>query len=166
MRKYRGGRVLDYLKSTGFCASIPLSYKDGPNEIAFIYNSSNFVNILTKAYPSLEREVVGYLKSSREPILFLPIAGYVMDSGGPAFSRPDKGLVGLMRVVFANKRQFSRRLALLYSPLVPRTWKEQLLEAKKENQSKFSTRTNNLWREVVRFATCIILDRWSSGLVL
>jgi len=163
---YAKGSILDHIKSNNLCRSIPLSYKRGANEIAFIFNSRGFERILGGAYPSLEPEVVSHLQSSDGPILFLPIAGYVMDTGGPAFSRPDKGLVGLMRAVFASTGPFKTRIALLYSPLVPKDWKEQLLEAKEEDKTNYSTLTNNLWRELVRFATCVIVDISGSGLVL
>ena len=102
------------------------SYKKGANEIAVLFDPTRFASLLKAAYPSLEKEVLNHLLGSEEPILFLPIAGYVMDTGGPSFSRPDKGLVGLMRTVFGKKHIFSRRIVLLYNQLVSDNWKNQI----------------------------------------
>jgi hypothetical protein len=88
-----------------------------------------------------------------------------MDTGGPSFSRPDKGLVGLMQIIFGRK-PFTSRIILLYSPLIPRNWKSQILEAKKEDSYSKSSQTNNLWREIVRFATAVIVDKYGSGLLI
>lgn len=142
-----------------------LSYKKGANEIALVFNPKEFVALLQKAYPSLEKKILAHLSESSEPIVLLPIAGYVMDTGGPAFSRPDKGLVGLMRTVF-GRGHFSRRLVLLYSDLVPDGWKDAVLEAKKEEVDTKSAQTNNLWREIVRFGTALIVDKYGSGMLI
>jgi len=142
-----------------------LSYKKGANEIAFIADPKEFAELLRKTYPSLEKKLITHLAESPGPILLLPIAGYVMDTGGPAFSRPDKGVVGLMRIVF-GKGHFSHRVVLLYSDLIPDGWKNGVLAAKAEKaDSKFS-QTNNLWRELVRFGTILIIDKYSSGVLI
>lgn len=142
-----------------------LSYKAGSNEVAIILNPIEFAKLLQKTYPSLEVEVVTHLLESQDPLLFLPIAGYVMDTGGPAFSRPDKGLVGLMRVIF-GRGHFSRRVVLLYSQLVPSAWKDQVLAAKEEDVDTKSGKTNNLWREIVKFGTALIVDKYGSGVLI
>jgi hypothetical protein len=142
------------------------SYKKGANEIAVLFDPPAFAGLLNKAYPSLEKEVIDHLLESKEPILFLPIAGYVMDTGGPSFSRPDKGLVGLMRTVFGKKHIFSRRIVLLYSQLVPDNWKNQISEAKTEDRDLKSGQTNNLWREIIQFATAVIVDKEGSGVLV
>lgn len=142
------------------------SYKKGANEIAVLFDQRSFASLLKVAYPSLEKEVIDHLLESEEPILFLPIAGYVMDTGGPSFSRPDKGLIGLMRAVFGKKHVFSRRIVLLYNQLVPANWKNQILEAKSEDRDLKSGHTNNLWREIIQFATAVIVDKEGSGVLV
>lgn len=143
-----------------------LSYKKGANEIAFLFDPRPFASLLKKVYPLLEKEVIDHLLESEEPILFLPIAGYVMDTGGPSFSRPDKGLVGLMRTVFGKTHIFSRRVVLLYNQLVPDNWKNQISEAKTEDRDLKSGHTNNLWREIVQFATAVVVDKEGSGVLV
>ena len=148
------------------CKLIPLSYKQGSNEIAVINNKWAFSKLISGTYGSIDNSVVLHIQGSEKPAVFLPIAGYVKDTGGPAFSRPDKGLVGLTRSLFGSDDYFGARIVLLYSELIPKNWKDMLMEAVRENGNGISSMTNNLWREIAKFATCVISDRWENGIVL
>jgi len=144
----------------------PLSYKRGQNEVALILDPPRFAKVLENAYSSLENEVINYIANQERPVLFLPIAGYVQDTGGPSFSRPDKGLVALIRTIFGDEHIFPCRTVLLYSQLVPSNWKHQIQEAEKEMVTSKPGQTNNLWREIVRFATVVIVDVYGSGMII
>ncbi len=148
------------------CKLIPISYKQGANEIAIINNKMYFSRLLRKTYRSIEDPVILHIERSERPAVFLPIAGYVKDTGGPAFSRPDKGLVGLARALFGSDGYFGARIVLLYSDLIPKNWKDMLITAIRENNNGSSSMTNNLWREIAKFATCVISDKWENGMVL
>ena len=147
-------------------AKRPLSYKSPPNEVAFIYNSEALASILSSAYPQLEEEVVSRIHGSPPPVLFLPIAGYVKDTGGPAFSRPDKGLVGLVSALFGSREYFPCRIVLLYSELVPSNWKVSLEAAVAEGGRHKDIGSNNLWREIAALADVVICDIHGNGVVL
>jgi len=144
----------------------PLSYKKPPNELAFIFNIKDFSTLLQETYPNLPAPVVGHIQNATPPILFLPIAGYVMDTGGPAFSRPDKGLVGLVATLFGDCPHFGARVALLYSELIPTNWKNALRNAVQEAGGRKEIGSNNLWRELAAFATAVICDKYGDGVVL
>ena len=148
------------------CKLIFLSYKQGANEIAVIYNIRAFSKLILETYNSIDHSVISYINHSEKPAIFLPIAGYVKDTGGPAFSRPDKGLVGLMRAIFGSNDYFGARIVLLYSELIPKNWKEMLKIAVRENGEGTSSKTNNLWREIAKFATCVISDIWGDAMLL
>ncbi len=148
------------------CRLIPLSYKQGANEIAIINNKVALSRLISETYDSIDSSVISHIENSEKPVVFIPIAGYVKDTSGPAFSRPDKGLVGLARALFGSDGYFGARIVLLYSQLIPENWKDMLTIAVKENGSGNSSRTNNLWREIAKFATCVISDKWENGVVL
>lgn len=142
-----------------------LSYKKPANEIAFVFNGKAFAEALAQSYPSLDRGIVQQCHNATGPLLFLPIAGYVEDSGGViAFSRPDKGLVGLMTTVFGNSPTFAERIVLMYHQQIPSSWREELEAAIEEYEERETRLTpNNLWREVARFATIVIVDCFGQG---
>jgi len=135
---------------------VPISYKDKANEIGVIGNQNRFAEIMSEAY-SLSDSILSELRSGDGPLLLLPIAGYVQDTGGPAFSRPDKGLVRLIHEMFGRSGNFSQRVVILYSELVPEDWVKQVRRAQNEEDTKLPG-TNNLWRELQKFADIIIAD--------
>lgn len=143
---------------------LAFSYKEGANEIAIISKPKEFAKILARTY-SLEKEIKKYLFEMDGTVLFMPIAGYVQDTGGPSFSRPDKGLVRLIEETFCTNDVFDSKIVLLYSQLVPNDWKDQIRIAQREKRQKLSG-TNNLWRELVRWADLIIADVYEEGILL
>jgi len=146
----------DRLYSSTNAERVPISYKQRVNEIGIIGNKRRFAEIIEDAYGPQD-EVLERIKSGHGPILMLPIAGYVQDTGGPAFSRPDKGFVRLIHELFGDKGHFGTRVAVLYSELIPANWKEQVRRAQQEEDQKLSN-TNNLWRELVKLCDVIITD--------
>jgi hypothetical protein len=135
---------------------VPISYKQRVNEIGIIGNKQRFAEIIEDAYHP-DDEVLERIKSGHGPILMLPIAGYVQDTGGPAFSRPDKGFVRLIHELFGDEGHFGARVAVLYSELIPTDWKEQVRRAQQEDGQKLSN-TNNLWRELEKLCDVIVTD--------
>jgi len=135
---------------------VPISYKTGVNEIGVIGNKQRFKNIIEEAYQPQDA-VLERITSGEGPILMLPIAGYVQDTGGPAFSRPDKGFVRLIHELFGDSGKFGSRVAVLYSELIPSNWREQVKRAQKEAGEKLSN-TNNLWRELAKLCDVIVVD--------
>lgn len=148
--------MTERLYSSENAKKVPISYKKRVNEIGIIGNKQRFSEILSEAYnPS--SEVLSQLESGEGPILLLPIAGYVKDTGGPAFSRPDKGFVRLIYELFGRGDGFGQCVTILYSELIPSDWIEQVRQAQREDGSKLSG-TNNLWRELVKFSDVILVD--------
>lgn len=135
---------------------VPISYKQRVNEIGVIGNKRKFAEIIEDAYQP-DDDVLERIKSGYGPILMLPIAGYVQDTGGPAFSRPDKGFVRLIDELFGDSGQFGARVAILYSELIPADWHEQVRQAQQEERQKLSN-TNNLWRELAKLCDVIVTD--------
>jgi len=131
------------------------------NEIGIIGNKDRFAEIIEEAYQP-DETVLERIKSGRGPILMLPIAGYVQDTGGPAFSRPDKGFVRLIHELFGDEGHFGARVAVLYSELIPADWTEQVRHAQQEEGQKVSN-TNNLWRELAKLCDVIITDICAGG---
>jgi hypothetical protein len=146
--------------------SIPLSYKSPPNELAFIFDTKDFAELLKRVYPGLHGDIINRIANAKPPILFLPIAGYVMDTGGPAFSRPDKGLVGLVSTVFGRSPHFGERVVLLYSELVPKSWQTGLRAANNSGNDWKEVGSNNLWRELASLATIVVCDVHGDGVAL
>jgi hypothetical protein len=144
------------LYSSENAEKVPISYKRGANEIGVIGNKQRFTEIVREAYRPND-EVLERIKSGEGPILLLPIAGYVRDTGGPAFSRPDKGFVRLIHEVFGDSGQFGAKVAILYSELIPTDWMNQVRRAQREDGQKLSN-TNNLWRELAMLCDVIITD--------
>jgi len=145
------------LYSSENAEKVPVSYKNRVNEIGIIGNKSHFADIIEDAYQP-EGEVLNRIKSGQGPILLLPIAGYVQDTGGPAFSRPDKGFVRLIHELFGDDGQFGARVAILYSELIPENWIEQVRRAQQEEEGEKLSNTNNLWRELAKLCDVIITD--------
>jgi len=143
----------------------PLSYKLPANEVGFIFNVEVFARLLRETYPDLEASIVDRCRNAPPPLLFLPIAGYVEDSGGViAFSRPDKGLAGLMATVFGGGDEFRERLVLMYHQEIPETWLHEFEQALRENQGlEIERAPNNLWRETARLATIVVVDHLQEG---
>lgn len=139
---------------------VPISYKKRVNEIGVIGNKERFHQLISDAYNPPD-EVAQEMKSGDGPVLLLPIAGYVQDTGGPAFSRPDKGFVRLIYEMFGRSDCFSHRVAILYSELIPSNWIEQIRRAQQEVGAKLSG-TNNLWRELVKLCDIILVDTCAS----
>jgi hypothetical protein len=135
---------------------LPLSYKNRSNEIGVISNIDIFIDVLSNTY-DLDRSTKSLLDREESPYLFLPIAGYVQDTGGPAFSRPDKGLVRLIYEIFGFSSSFGLHIGLLYSELIPERWKDQVRTAVDEGSTK-GAGTNNLWRELSQLCDVIIVD--------
>lgn len=135
---------------------IPLSYKNGANEIGIFANMQRFSEIISELYNPSD-EIMSKLENRGGPILLLPIAGYVSDTGGPSFSRPDKGQVRLVYELFGRGSGFGQRVTILYSELIPSNWVEQVRQAQREDGAKLSG-TNNLWRELVKFSDIILVD--------
>lgn len=146
--------------------SIPLSYKHPPNELGFIFNTKDFARLVNSVYPDLPSSIVDRISKAKPPLLFLPIAGYVMDTGGPAFSRPDKGLVGLVTTVFGRSPHFNERVVLLYSELVPEGWQTGLHAATTSGKDWKEAGSNNLWRELASLATIVVCDVHGDGVAL
>lgn len=144
------------LYSSDNAERVPISYKQRVNEIGIIGNKGRFAEIIEDAYRP-DDTVLERIKSGSGPILMLPIAGYVQDTGGPAFSRPDKGFVRLVHELFGDKGHFGARVAVLYSELIPSDWTEQVRRAQQEEGQKLSN-TNNLWRELAKLCDVIITD--------
>jgi len=142
--------MISFLNKSENARKLPLSYCKN-NMVGIIYNTDKFCNILKNTYDIDERiEEITELDS----LLFLPIAGYVQDTGGPAFSRPDKGLVRLVDDIFKG-RASNNSLVILYSELIPSDWKLKLRSAFND---KSLTQTNNLFRELSHFADYVISD--------
>lgn len=146
----------DRLYNSTNAERVPISYKKRVNEIGVIGNKERFGEIIRQAY-SPNQEVLDRIKSGQGPILMLPIAGYVQDTGGPAFSRPDKGFVRLVHELFGDEGHFGARVAILYSELIPADWKTQVRRAQQEDGQKLSN-TNNLWRELAKLCDVIVTD--------
>lgn len=146
----------------------PLSYKPPANEAAFIFQPRIFANLLAESYEKLDPKIIEHCRKARPPILFVPLAGYVEDSGGViAFSRPDKGFVSLMSTLFRQSSTFCERVLLMYHQEIPRGWREELKRAIREEKGhKIERAPNNLWREVARFATIVIIDHLQEGFIL
>ena len=144
----------------------PLSYKYPPNELAIIFNLRDLSALLKRTYPGLENNITERILRMDPPIVFLPIAGYVMDTGGAAFSRPDKGLVGLVETLFGEGAGFGGHVVLLYSELVPKEWRQGLSAAVKSLGSRKELGSNNLWRELAAFADVVICDIHNNGVEL
>lgn len=144
------------LYNTQNAKRVPLSYKNGANEIGIIGNKDRFAEIIKQEYRP-GADVLDYIQSGEGPILMIPIAGYVEDTGGPAFSRPDKGLVRLIHELFGADGHFSSKVAILYSELIPENWETQIRRAQQEEDEKLS-KTNNLWRELAKLCDVIISD--------
>jgi len=150
--------MLSFIKEPENAQKIPLSYCKN-NMVGFIYNTSKFTNILKDAY-ALNEEIDEL--NDLESLLFLPIAGYVQDTGGPAFSRPDKGLVRLINDVF-YERISDNALVILYSELIPSDWKQKLSSAFNETDEY---PTNNLFRELSLFSDYVISDKHEELMVI
>lgn len=146
----------DRLYNSENAEKVPISYKQRVNEIGIIGNKRRFAEIIEDAYQP-EDAVLERIESGQGPILMLPIAGYVQDTGGPAFSRPDKGFVRLIHELFGDSGRFGTRVAVLYSELIPSNWREQVRRAQEEQGEKLSN-TNNLWRELSKLCDVIIVD--------
>lgn len=153
--------MTEWLYSSENAEKVPVSYKKRVNEIGVIGNKERFSEIISDAY-NPPNEVLEEMKSGEGPILLLPIAGYVQDTAGPAFSRPDKGFVRLIHEMFGRSDGFSQRVAILYSELIPSNWIEQIRRAQREEGIKMSG-TNNLWRELVMLCDVILVDICESG---
>lgn len=147
----------DRLYSSDNAEKIPISYKQRANEIGVIANKRKFAEIIEDAYQP-KNDVLERIKSGRGPILLLPIAGYVQDTGGPAFSRPDKGFVRLIEELFGDSGHFGARVAVLYSELIPSDWHEQVRRAQQEDDDQKLSKTNNLWRELAKLCDVIVTD--------
>lgn len=147
-------------------ATEALSYKSPPNEVAFIFDTNAFARELKATYPALDPKLLTRLARANPPLLFLPMAGYVQDTGGPAFSRPDKGLAGLVGTLFGSSAHFGERVVLLYSELVPKRWKDMLSAAVSARGGRKETGSNNLWRELANWATVVISDVHGEGAIL
>ena len=153
--------MVERLYSSDNAERVPISYKKRVNEIGVIGNKDRFSEIIESAY-QVDDGVLERIKSGSGPILMLPIAGYVQDTGGPAFSRPDKGFVRLIYELFGDEGQFGARVAILYSELIPSNWTEQVRRAQREEGTKLSN-TNNLWRELVKLCDVIIAGVCTDG---
>lgn len=148
--------MTERLYSSENAEEVPISYKKRVNEIGIIGNKERFAEIIRGAYQPGD-DVLERIQSGQGPILLLPIAGYVQDTGGPAFSRPDKGFVRLIHELFGDCGQFGAIVAILYSELIPTDWIEQVRRAQREEDQKLSN-TNNLWRELAKLCDVIITD--------
>jgi hypothetical protein len=150
-------KMQNRLYDTDNAEKVPISYKQGINEIGIIGNKQRFAEIIKNVYQP-KNDILEQIDSGRGPILLLPIAGYVQDTGGPAFSRPDKGFVRLIEEVFGDSGQFGTRVAILYSELIPMDWHEQIRRAQQESKGQKLSNTNNLWRELAKLCDVIITD--------
>ena len=134
---------------------LPTTYKDNKSEAALVPNRGALHNILEAAYPRLDGSVLDWIHSDKRKessgIFLVPLYAY-KPSGD---SRPDRGLLPMLKALFPSLVRKDRTLVLVYSKHTPTNWKE-LIEGKE----------NELWNSVSSIAGALIVDRTESGLVL
>jgi hypothetical protein len=134
---------------------LPTTYKDNKSEAALVSNREALRSILEAAYPRLDRSVLDWIHSGKKGassgIFLVPLYAY-KPSGD---SRPDRGLLPMLKALFPTLVRKDRTLVIVYSKHTPTNWME-LMEGK----------GNELWNSISSIAGALIVDRTESGLVL
>jgi len=133
----------------------PLSYKKGKSEAAIIKNRGALRNIVATAYPELSVQVKDWIYPPSEnnelpPLLLVPMYGY-KPSGD---SRPDRGLLPMLKSMFPSLARKNRVLVIMYSIHTPENWRDLLRQG-----------NNELWNVIAELAGALIVDVTRDGIL-
>ncbi len=135
---------------------LPTTYKDNKSEATLVPNRRALREIIEAAYPTVERDVLEWVYPRRNPenlpaIFLVPLYAYKPTGD----SRPDRGLLPLLKALFPSIVKKDRTLVIVYSKHTPNNWK-----------SLVKAGGNELWNSVASVAGALIVDKTSDGMLL
>ena len=135
---------------------LPTTYKENKSEATLIPNRKALRQIIQSAYPEIDREILNWIYPGKDsvklPAMFL-IPLYAYKPTGD--SRPDRGLLPMLKALFPSMVKKDRTLVVVYSKHTPAEWKS-LVEGGR----------NELWNSVATIAGALIVDKTSDGMLL
>jgi hypothetical protein len=137
-------------------SSLPLTYKENKSEAALIQNRQALRDVIRKAYPKVTNEILNWIfpvnrAGDLPPLFAVPLYAY-KPSGD---SRPDRGLLPLLKGLFPSLVMKDRTLVIVYSKHTPSNWKT-LVEGE----------GNELWNSIMDIAGALIVDKTGDGILL
>jgi len=133
---------------------LPVTYKEGKSEAAFVQNRKVLRDILATTYPKLSQTFLKWVEGNNNenrPLLTVPFYGY-KPSGD---SRPDRGLLPNLAALFPDLTADRNILVVMYSINTPKNWRHLL-----------SNEGNELWNVIRVLAGGLIVDVTQEGLLI
>jgi len=106
----------------------------------------SFAAALGRLYPHLENSLISWIRNGDEPLILAMIAGFKPRGDD---SRPDRGLLPLIRMLFGEQVEV---LSVVYGPAKNSAW-EKLVSNKQQLANE-----NGLWNSVLSLSNAVLAD--------
>jgi hypothetical protein len=133
---------------------LPITYKQGKSEAALLKNRKSFRALIERTYPNVDSKILDWIydkKQDDSALFVIPLYAY-KPSGD---SRPDRGLIPLLKALFPSLVLKDRTIVLIYSKYTPTNWKKLLSDG-----------NNELWNSIKVTSGVIIVDKTGDGVLL